>query len=198
MSGAKRTLSKTVAVFVVLISMLCGCKPKGLSFEFVMLTPISYAIQTFSGGGTDVIIPTEYQGYPVTHILCQAFRLSQLKTLRMETVTSIDDEAFYYCGHLEMVDLGSVERIGRNTFRYCRSLTSVTIPATCMEIDFGAFANCEKLEAVYFMGTPERIDPSAFDKGVTIYGPENSIVEEFARENGFVFVAWKASSSSDN
>ena len=62
------------------------------------------------------------------------------------SVTTIDDNAFYDCTGLTFVNIpNSVTTIGRNAFGYCSGLTSVTIPNSVTTIDF-AFFGCTSLK----------------------------------------------------
>ena len=70
------------------------------------------------------------------------------------SVTSIDNEAFYYCKSLASVTIpNSVTSIGNNAFYYCKSLASVTIPDSVTSIDFSAFGNCANLNFIIYNGT---------------------------------------------
>ena len=201
MREVKHTLSKTVVLLIVLTTILSGCKSKPLSFEYIEFATVetkSYAIQTATGEAESVDIPVEHNGFPVTHILDEVFAGYNMKYVAMETITYIYPKAFWNCTYLQTLELGSIEVIGQYAFANCRSLASVTIPASCKRIESGAFSNCEKLSAVYFCGAPEEIDPSVFDEEVTIYGPQNSKVEEYAYENGLSFVVWENTSSQYN
>ncbi len=65
------------------------------------------------------------------------------------SVTTIGDEAFYYCYSLESITIpDSVTTIGDSAFSYCSSLTSVTIPDSVTTIGNYAFYNCYSLASV--------------------------------------------------
>ena len=69
---------------------------------------------------TDIVIPSVFQGLPVT---------------------SIGEMAFYDCSELTSVTIGNgVENIGVAAFYNCASLTSITIPNSVTSIGEGAFA----------------------------------------------------------
>ena len=62
------------------------------------------------------------------------------------SVTKIDDNAFYGCNGLTFVNIpNSVTTIGQNAFGDCKGLTSITIPNSVTAIDF-AFFGCTSLE----------------------------------------------------
>ena len=87
------------------------------------------------------------------------------KTQIPNSVTSIGEEAFYYCTSLTSITIpGSVESIGERAFGYCESLTSVTIPGSIECIDKGAFLSCTALESVTIPNSQIKIAKSAFEK----------------------------------
>ncbi|MBO4720345.1 MAG: leucine-rich repeat protein [Prevotella sp.] len=58
-------------------------------------------------------------------------------------LTSINDEAFYYCTKLASIVIPTnVTTIGKNAFFDCESLASLTIPSSVTNIDVGAFLDC--------------------------------------------------------
>jgi len=64
-------------------------------------------------------------------------------------VTSIGEDAFYYCKSLTSVTIpDGVTSIGNNAFWYCESLTSVTIPESVTSIGDHAFVGCSSLTSV--------------------------------------------------
>lgn len=65
------------------------------------------------------------------------------------TVTSINDYAFYNCPGLTSVTIpDSVTSIGVRSFYYCTNLASVTIPSSVTSIGDGAFYNCLSLTSI--------------------------------------------------
>ena len=65
------------------------------------------------------------------------------------SVTSIGDEAFKWCSSLTSVTIGnSVTSIGDNAFLMCESLISVTIPNSVTSIGDGAFSACSSLTSI--------------------------------------------------
>ena len=65
------------------------------------------------------------------------------------TVTSIGDNAFYYCDNLVSVSMPySLKRIGDSAFENCHALTSVEIPYDIEYIGSGAFSFCSSLASL--------------------------------------------------
>ena len=63
-------------------------------------------------------------------------------------VTSIGDDAFWYCGLTSVEIPESVESIGDHAFDHCTSLTGVVIPEGVKSIGYYAFAYCSRLTSV--------------------------------------------------
>ena len=66
-------------------------------------------------------------------------------------VTSIGEEAFWYCSALETVTFGDnsqLASIGSSAFYFCLNLTSIEIPSSVTSIGEDAFYNCGDLEKV--------------------------------------------------
>ena len=124
---------------------------EGLEFE-LNDDGASYAV-TGVGTCTDtnVVIPSKYDGLPVTSIGDYAFYdCSSLTSITIpDSVTTIGEYAFYYCSNLTSIVIpDSVTSIGDSAFDYCTSLTSVTIPNSVTSIGNAAFRDCSSLTSV--------------------------------------------------
>lgn len=121
---------------------------------------------------TDLVIPAEYNGLPVTSISDFAF-YSYNKFISIEipdSVTSIGGSAFYGCNKLNRIimsknitTIGSyafmatgftsvelpegIKEIGERAFANCR-LEKVTIPESVISIGSGAFSGCQSLTSL--------------------------------------------------
>ena len=116
-----------------------------------------YAI--FAGIGTctdsDIVIATEYGGYPVKAIAAGA--LSGQKNVRRvvipEGISEIPSQAFYECTALKSVKIPStVKIIGRNAFQGCSSLVEIAFPTGLEKIDQYGFSQCTALESIRIEG----------------------------------------------
>ena len=91
---------------------------------------------------TEVAVPSNYKGLPVTVIGFEAFKGCK----KLVSVTMPD----------------TVETISENAFYSCESLTTVVLSANLKSIEKGAFFNCGKLENIEIPKSIEYIDDLAF------------------------------------
>jgi hypothetical protein len=85
------------------------------------------------------------------------------------TVTSIGDEAFFYCTSLESVTIpDSVVNIGANALNQCEALVSITIGSSVQSIGESAFYGCSSLESVTIPASVESIADFTFADNVVL------------------------------
>ena len=102
--------------------------------------------ESFEG---DLVIPSSYQGKPVTKIGYGAFyKCSSLTSVTIPgSVTSIGDWAFKDCFGVTSLMIGNgVTSIGDAAFDKCIKLKSLTIPNSVTSIGDSAFAYCTSLK----------------------------------------------------
>ena len=115
-----------------------------------------YTVTGASGQEERIIIPTEYNGSPVTEIGENAFAYSRHTSgityvSIPDTVTKIGLNAFYNRSELITIDIGgssNLMSIGRNAFSGNRALKSIYIPQGVSEIGDSAFNNCGSLDSI--------------------------------------------------
>lgn len=89
----------------------------------------SIEITGFDNSVSDVVIPSEIEGLPVTAISVGAFYLSAITSIEIpNTVTSIDEMAFLGCTSLKSVKLSTgVAKIDKNAFGSCSALQEIQV-----------------------------------------------------------------------
>jgi len=113
----------------------------------------------------ELVIPSSYEGKPVTRIGKRAFKdCSMLTSVTIpDSVTSIGASAFTNCSSLTSVTIPeSVTSIGDYAFSRCSSLTSVTIPESVTSIGYAAFSRCSSLTSMTIPESVTSIGNEAF------------------------------------
>lgn len=111
---------------------------------------------------TDVVIPSEYEGLPVTHI---------------------GPGAFYNCSGITSITIpDSVLYIYSEAFGNCTGLTSIFIPSSVTWTAFSVFAGCSSITLYDFSTheSPPTIEIGTFDvsaEGVKIKVPKGKLAE---------------------
>lgn len=100
-------------------------------------------------GKIDVEIPENVNGYTVTGVGEYAFMFCSIKSIQLpNTITSIGNCSFWFCGKLENVVFPNhLEYIGEQAFNYCEKLKNVIIPGSVKEISRMAFNRCKSIES---------------------------------------------------
>ena len=162
-------------------------------------------ITDYNANATELVIPSEIDGYDVIGIGSNAFdyctilvsvtipdsvtfigpfafsNCSSLKGINIpESVTEIDEYAFECCTSLTNVTIpDSVTDIGEFAFWDCESLTNVTMSNSVDEIGWGAFLECPKLTSVTIPGDVMYIGEYAFGYIFDKYGLDYEPMDEF-------------------
>lgn len=135
----------------------------------------TYAVVEGIGTAKDseIIIPSEYEGLPVTEISGFAFRYTGITKVEIpDTVTLIginafessdlvsvkiagnanliiNDKAFYNCKSLTIAEIDAVNKIEKEAFRGCANLTKLTLGKGLKQVGQLAFYELSKLEEVH-------------------------------------------------
>ena len=114
----------------------------------------------------ELIIPSEYNGLPVTQIspLENWGGSDSLKRIVVpDTVTALEFEVFSDLSNLKEVVLGnSVTKIGANAFADCEKLETIVFSDCIETIGSSAFSGCESLTELIFPNTLKTIGFRAF------------------------------------
>ena len=116
---------------------------------------------------TDIVIPSNYHGLPVTEIGKNAFsdRASAYITSVVipDSIITIGVRAFEDCDGLTSIEIpDSVTTIGEGAFSGCSSLTSVVIPNSVTTIGDYAFSGCSSLTSIEIPDSVTTIGFGAF------------------------------------
>ena len=109
-----------------------------------------------------------------------------------KNVTSIGDEAFYYCTNLISVTIpDSIISIGNRAFSNCFRLTDIKIPDSVTSIGESAFKLCTSLTSITIPDSVTSIGNHAFDdcNNLKICGNSDSYAATYAAENNIPFTA---------
>lgn len=147
-------------------------------------------IYSYVGSDTDVTVPSEIKGMPVTTLhgtfsgketvkkvtVSEGVRLIEYHAFHgctaLTTVVlpsslgEMTENTFYQCTNLKTVSLDTANskltKIGQYSFAYCEKLTGFDIPSSLKELEEGVFAYCSSLKKIIIPDTVEKIDISAF------------------------------------
>lgn len=131
---------------------------------------------------TEVEIPAEIEGLPVTSIGEFAFEECRMTSIKIpDSIKYIGNAAFYRCSALTSITIpDGVTSIEGGLFEDCSDLTSVSIPDSVTIIKAGAFLNCSALREIEIPRNVASIDDPAFGfcrnlESITILNPDCEI-----------------------
>lgn len=141
---------------------------------------------------SEVVIPGEVDGLPVTAIADEAFAWCSFNKVEIsEGVTKIGQGAFSQCLDLNFVSLpDSLEIIGDRAFFGCSDLSSVTVPKSVKSIGDFAFSGLYRGLDITILSpdceifdSPTAIGNETFsEKAINIYGCEGSTAQAYAEK----------------
>lgn len=152
---------------------VCGYRPgsDGLEYTYNGNTG-TYAVSGIGQAKGDVVIPTLYNGSPVTEIAAHAFAsATQMTSVAIpDSIVSIGAHAFRGCSGLTEIELpGSITKIDESVFSMCEGLVRVTfLPADggetspITEIGQWAFRGCRSLKSIEIPPNVTTISYNAF------------------------------------
>ena len=166
MSFVKRILSLILALVLVIgllpVTARAGALDNGLVYE---VYADHVEITDYTGEATEIVIPAEIEGKPVTSIGERAFyNCRSLTAIDFpDSLISIGEYAFYQCYGLTVIDLpDSITSIAKGAFSSCNNLTGIDLPDSLTFIGEDAFRGCVKLQNFRIPAGMKTIDYSAF------------------------------------
>ena len=163
-------LKRIMAILLSLCMTLCVAQLPAMAqttqdgFEYLIEGEL-VTVTGYTGSATELEIPAEIEGLPVTKIGDYAFLgKTAITSIKIpDSVSEIGVGAFYMCTKLAEIDLGQgVETIGDDAFNSCKSLLSLTLPDSARSIGNWAFKYCEGLKTVDLGNGLETIGNEAF------------------------------------
>lgn len=151
-----------------------------------------YAIHTDK---TNIIIPPEVNGYPVTEVSDYAFGEGEYVYISLpDSVEKVGTAAFIDCLNLTGISLGSgIKFIGNGAFINCRSLESIVFPDGTETIDGFVLGGCDQVKEVYIpasvteFGEGSRILSVGTCPNAVVITPKGSPAEAVCEEEGINF-----------
>ena len=135
-----------------------------------------------------IVISNYYNGYPVTIIEGNAFLNDHALTSVVipDTVTTLQDGAFYSCSSLTTVTFGAnVTGLGNYTFQNDSALASIAIPASVTNIGAGSFGACSSLMDATFLGNPPTIATNVYGTNLFVSVGAGAKVYYFSGTTGW-------------
>ena len=170
--------SATVTVTTVDGNKTARCSVTVGEFRFFSIYEngkvVAYSVDSYEGmAGSEVIIPSSYNGKPVTEIRSLAFFGSDniVSVTIPDSVKVIASNAFSNCRGLKSIEIpDSVTTIEKNAFIYCRKLTDINIPDSVTFIGESAFQYCYSVKSISIGKGVASIGSRAFAVGYNTYG----------------------------
>ena len=156
-------------------------------FEYEILDG-GAVITKYTGSDTDIVIPDQLEGCPVTSVGYYAFEAHYdiTSVLLPETVKVISEGAFMDCSSLSQINLpDGLTNIERGAFVACVSLGDITLPASVVRVEEEAFTACEGISVLTILSPTLEYENWGLEDlpELMVSAPEGSPMEEWAIAN---------------
>lgn len=174
--------------------------------DFIFIEfPEHIRIYQYTGADTDIVIPEQINGKPVTELRYEFVSMtdfinsaevtfSEITSLRAPTVQRLGIESdntdyyrHYFYHNLTLLDMPMLKSLPNNAFSECISLQEIYLDSVQ---SIGSYVfRCGQFTELYVPNTTS-IAPDAFAQTDirTLHGYVNSYVESWAKQNGYGFV----------
>ena len=223
----KRTVSIILLVFLLLTATVSAYAKTYIVIDNYRLSKSSdgsLEIAGYEGTSSDITVPSDFYGNPVTTIESRAFADntdlnsvilpdtmtsigngafsdSMITSISIgSNTTSVGSNAFYNCSKLKSVDLGSaLTEISPYSFNRCSSLVKTELPDSVKSIGEYAFFRCSSLEYILIPSSVTEIAENAFEEcnRLTIYGETGSYAQQFAEAFSIPFRSLSGGTTTD-
>jgi len=122
------------------------------------------AVTEYTGTDTAIYLPKQLGGKNVVEIKNGSFSNVQIVGVVLpDTLKRVGESAFYYCGTLVEIELGSnVEEIQAKAFQGCMALNKVIMQGALVDIADYAFGYCSSLKEIEIPDGVKNIGTGAF------------------------------------
>lgn len=128
---------------------------------------VSYSVQSIGFcKDTDIVIPSQYQGLPVTGVLREAFKKNTNITSVVfpDTMICINSWSFIGCSALEKVIFNEgLTEIQEYAFQSCTNLKEISFPKSIQKLGDGSFYGCSALSKITFNGNIPILSRNTFE-----------------------------------
>ena len=164
--GDKTDVTAIVAPGHSFVNDICSVCGYNSVFDFTVYD--TYAVlNKYRGTSTRVVVPSTYNGVPVTQIGGSAFGgLTNVKAVVIpDSVTTLGTAVFSGCKGLEEVVLGNgITQLTNSMFYNCTSLKGIVVPDSVTSMGMYVFSGCTALEWITVPHTLTSINSLSFDK----------------------------------
>ena len=128
------------------------------------------AVYSYDGEADTIEIPSEYNGLPVTALLCRILARSKASSIVIpDSVKCLCDSALAYSLTVTQITLPEgLTVIGKELFQDDRALQAVLLPESVTQICRNAFDGCTSLQALNLPNGLRSIDSHAFEHCTSI------------------------------